>query len=216
MQSPQLYKEYMINAGLYCVFDVNTIFRAENSNTTKHLCETTCLDFETFLKKPSVKVLTKTIEDYLIFVTKKLGPLFNLKTYTKKDFGYITYDKCLKLLNVEDLSSKQEKKLPSLLKKDFVFVTNYPVHKRPFYTHQNQSFDLLCDFCELSSGSVRVLEHAQLKSRLPSELKDTDYFNSFNYGMVPHGGFGLGLDRFLTYYLQLPNIKDCKFHKFLY
>ena len=101
---------------------------------------------------------------------------------------------------------------------DFLFVVGYPMGKRPFYTHpdpQNpaysNSFDLLFRGTELITGGQRLHVYADYlaalaKANLPTEPFET-YLEAFRYGMPPHGGFAIGLERLLMQLLGLPNLR---------
>jgi nondiscriminating aspartyl-tRNA synthetase len=101
---------------------------------------------------------------------------------------------------------------------DFLFVTGYPMVKRPFYTHPDpsnpeysNSFDLLFRGLELVTGGQRLHKYedylaALAKANLSTEPFET-YLETFKYGMPPHGGFAIGLERFLNQLLGLPNIR---------
>ena len=101
---------------------------------------------------------------------------------------------------------------------DFLFVVGYPMGKRPFYTHPNptnpiysNSFDLLFRGAELITGGQRLHIYAEYlaaleKANLPTEPFET-YLEAFRYGMPPHGGFAIGLERLLMQLLGLPNVR---------
>ncbi|MAT99457.1 MAG: aspartate--tRNA(Asn) ligase [Anaerolineaceae bacterium] len=101
---------------------------------------------------------------------------------------------------------------------DFLFVVGYPMGKRPFYTHpdlQNpeysNSFDLLFRGTELITGGQRLHLYADYlaaleQAKLPTEPFET-YLEAFRYGMPPHGGFAIGLERLLMQLLGLPNLR---------
>jgi nondiscriminating aspartyl-tRNA synthetase len=102
---------------------------------------------------------------------------------------------------------------------DFVFVTGYPMSKRPFYTHPNRadprfsnSFDLLFRGTELVTGGQRLHRYEDYltaaAARGYSDLAPFEtYFETFKYGMPPHGGFAIGLERFIMQLLGLDNIR---------
>jgi nondiscriminating aspartyl-tRNA synthetase len=101
---------------------------------------------------------------------------------------------------------------------DFLFVTGYPMGKRPFYTHPDptnpaysNSFDLLFRGTELITGGQRLHLYADYlaalgKAGLPTEPFES-YLEAFRYGMPPHGGFAIGLERLLMQLLALPNLR---------
>jgi nondiscriminating aspartyl-tRNA synthetase len=101
---------------------------------------------------------------------------------------------------------------------DFLFVTGYPTSKRPFYTHPSpadprysNSFDLLFRGMELVSGGQRLHRYqdylATMQARGIAPEPFAEYLKGFRYGIPPHGGFAIGLERFLMQLLGLPNLR---------
>jgi len=102
---------------------------------------------------------------------------------------------------------------------DFVFVTHFPTTKRPFYTHvepkdpnYTRSFDLLFRGLEMCSGGQRVHDYEELKSRIASKGLDPEkfefYLQAFKYGIPPHGGIGMGLERLTAKFCGVGNVKE--------
>ena len=102
---------------------------------------------------------------------------------------------------------------------DFVFVTHYPMSKRPFYTYEDESdpgyakgFDLLFRGLEITTGGQRVHDYDMLVERIKSRGMDpaqfSFYLQAFKYGLPPHGGSATGLERLTARMLQLSNIKE--------
>jgi nondiscriminating aspartyl-tRNA synthetase len=102
---------------------------------------------------------------------------------------------------------------------DFVFVTHFPTSKRPFYTHIDpatpeftRSFDLLFRGLEMCSGGQRVHKYEDLVERIKSKGLDPDkfqfYLQAFKYGIPPHGGIGLGLERLTAKFCGVGNVKE--------
>jgi len=101
---------------------------------------------------------------------------------------------------------------------DWLFVVGYPMRKRPFYTHpdperpaHSRSFDLLFRGTELVTGGQRLHRHASYLEALAARGMTTEpiaaYLEAFRHGMPPHGGFAIGLERFVMQLLDLPNIR---------
>ncbi len=125
--------------------------------------------------------------------------------------------------NEPDLDPEDERFLCEYAAKnlgsDFVFVTHFPTSKRPFYTHVDpenpeytRSFDLLFRGLEMSSGSQRVHDYETLVARIKEKGLDPEkfafYLQAFKYGLPPHGGIGLGLERLTAKMLGLSNVKE--------
>lgn len=122
-----------------------------------------------------------------------------------------------------DLSPAAERELCAYAREkfgtDLLFVTDWLVCKRPFYAFPNEehpqltnTFDLLCAGTEITSGGQRrhnfesMVEGIRLKGMDPAHFED--YLSIFKYGMPPHGGFGMGLERLTMTILKLKNIRE--------
>lgn len=125
--------------------------------------------------------------------------------------------------NEPDLEPEDERFLCEYAAKewgsDFVFVTHFPTSKRPFYTHVDpeqpeftRSFDLLFRGLEMCSGGQRVHTYEELTERITQKGLDPEKFNfylqAFKYGIAPHGGIGMGLERLTMKYCGLDNVKE--------
>ena len=99
---------------------------------------------------------------------------------------------------------------------DFVYVTGYPMRKRPFYTHPDPAdptwsngFDLLFRGVELVTGGQRLHRYADYVAALHGEVEPyAGYLDAFRYGMPPHGGFAIGLERFVARLLGAANVRQ--------
>jgi aspartyl-tRNA synthetase len=194
-QSPQLYKQMAITGGFPRVFEIGPVFRAENSNTNRHLCEFTGLDMEMEFKNHYFEVLD--------FIGKMLVYLFqNVKTRFARELNVIGEQypfeefKCadpvvklnfregVKMLKeagieqdeLEDLSTETEKALGRIVKEkydtDFYMLYGYPVSARPFYTmldpHDSRftnSYDFFMRGEEITSGAQRIHDPVMLEQR---------------------------------------------------
>ena len=122
-----------------------------------------------------------------------------------------------------DLDPEGERQLSAYVKEelghDFVFVTDYFTNIRPFYHMRREgdgsvtnSYDLIYNGTEISTGAQRehrvdvLIEQAKEKGLDPEELDF--YLDFFRHGVPPHGGFGMGLARFLMLLLGLPSIRE--------
>ena len=238
-QSPQLYKQMMINSGMVRVFEIGPIFRSENANTNRHLCEFTGLDIEMSLRPPyfDYHEIFHVIWQTLLSMFNNINS--NAKNYIKSIHYFnepiipncplvITFKECVKLLNehniiqdpYEDLTTENEKALGSIVKSvyssDLFVLTEYPIRARPFYTKQlndeyTKSYDIIFKGVEICSGAQRENNYDQLLKQMSDlNLKVgsfEDYLNSFKYGSPPHGGGGLGLERIISLYFDLNNVK---------
>ncbi len=232
-QSPQFYKQLMQGAGFEKVFEIGPVYRAEKSHTTRHLSEYWGIDSEiSFIE--NYESVMELIEDMICSVLdnirKNCGEIIepfkvDFPKY-KKPFPRITLKEAFELLGKEpgnDLSPEEEKMVGDKIKEkydsDFVFITQYPFEKRPFYSMKNKdnkemtdSFDLVFRGVELITGGqrehrIKVLKE-QAKEKGISLESIKFYVESFRYGMPPHGGFGLGIERFIMQFLNLPNIRE--------
>jgi len=234
-QSPQLYKQMMMATGLDRVYEIATYFRAEQHDTVWHLNENTAFDLEmAFIQSEEdvMDMLEGLVMHIINDVAKSCKP--QLATLKKeidvpKNPPRLAYDECLKLLKDdvriewgEDLSTEAERKLGEIMKKqghDLFFIKKYPLKIKPFYTMPDSndpklsnSFDLEYKGREISSGGQRVHLHDLLVKRIESKGLSPEsfrgYLEAFRYGMPPHGGFGLGVERLLMQLLELPNIRE--------
>ncbi len=121
-----------------------------------------------------------------------------------------------------DLSPQEERWLGEWAQQehqsDFLFVVGYPMSKRPFYTHPDparpaysNSFDLLFRGTELVTGGQRLHRYedylaALARAHLP-EAPFATYLEAFRYGMPPHGGFAIGLERLLLQLMGEANVR---------
>ena len=237
-QSPQFYKQIMVGV-FERVFEVGPVFRAEPHDTVRHINEYVSLDVELgFIKdhRDVMAVLTKVIRGILANLQERFAPelaLLNAKMpVAPEQFPAIFFPDAQELIlkkwgedcrGEPDLAPQHERWLGEWAQQeygsDFLFVTGYPMGKRPFYTHPNpanpaysNSFDLLFRGTELVTGGQRLhLYQDYLDSaarRGYTDLKPFEtYFETFKYGMPPHGGFAIGLERFIMQLLGLDNIR---------
>jgi len=231
--SPQLYKQML--AGVFeRAFTVAKIFRGEKHATTRHLSEAVCMDFEmAFIKDHTdvMDMLEKTIKHMVQAVDEKHGDVFakfgTEKPLVPEKIPVLKLREAQKILGVSydepDLEPEHEKKLWEWAKKehnsDFVFVTHFPLSKRPFYTYEDEGdkgytkyFDLLFRGLEINSGGQRVHNHDDLVERIKAKGLDPEkfsfYLEAFKTGMPPHGGCSTGLERMTARMLNLANVKE--------
>ena len=234
-QSPQLYKEQLV-LSLDRVFEIAPYFRAENSHTLRHLNEFQSVDMEAaYLDYTDVMDLVENLIKKILVFTKQSNliepenSLFEVNSFDElinKPFPRITYEDCLSELDSmderitfgEDLSDSSLKKLGKKFDK-FFFITDWPLDLKPFYIHEkdenpaiSKSFDLQFGYLELVSGGTRQHDVSRLKRRLESQGLShegfRDHLRVFEWGMPPHSGCGLGLDRLLMVLTGVNNIRE--------
>lgn len=228
-QSPQFYKQMMV--GVYeRVFEIGKVYRAEGSNTNKHLSEFIGLDFEMgFIN--SVDEVMQMEEDVLKHIFKHLNENCKYELeYLGINLNWIniprlTYSEVVDILDKKmdfrlqevGLNTQAEKLISEYVKSnyksDFVFITKYPLSERPFYAmpsndgFSSETFELLYKGTEITSGGQRIHNYDELISSIKGKGLDPDNFESylmpFKYGMPPHGGMGLGLERLMKQMLDL-------------
>ncbi|XP_040376327.1 LOW QUALITY PROTEIN: aspartate--tRNA ligase 2, cytoplasmic [Oryza brachyantha] len=240
-QSPQLHKQTAICGGFERVFEVGPVFRAEDSNTHRHLCEFVGLDMEMAIKDHYSEVcdvvdrLFVAMFDHLNKnCAKELEAIH--RQYPFKPLKYlpktlrIDYDEGIRMLkeagvhveDMGDLKTEAERKLGELVQAkfdtDFYMLCRYPSAVRPFYTmpcsddpRYSNSFDVFVRGEEIISGAQRVHVPEVLTKQAAARGVDVGsiaaYVESFGYGAPPHGGFGVGLERVVTLFCGLGNIR---------
>jgi nondiscriminating aspartyl-tRNA synthetase len=231
-QSPQLYKQIVMSA-FERVFSVNKVFRAEPSQTTRHLTEIVSLDAEmAFIE--SWRDVRNMAEDCVRFVldsvktrcTKELELLKAEVPTMIEETPTLSLTEAFKKLGVEaekDLNPEQERRLCEIIKEetgsDFVFVYGYPTRQKPFYVYPNpenpefnEGMDLLCRGVEWLSGGRRVNDYQQLMEHVQTWKMDPKkiemFLEAFRYGVPPEGGFAFGAERMTMQILGLKNIRE--------
>ena len=230
-QSPQLYKEQM-TIGLERVFEIASFYRAEKSHTGRHLSEFTSVDIEAaFMNYTDVmNVLEDLVVDTFKYVsencTKELEIIGNKTITSNHPFEKITYSQALEELKEKDVKLEfGDDFLDSHLRilgenhPSFYFLTDWPIKLKPFYITEKQdnvelseSFDLQYGYLELSSGGSRLHNPEKIKARLKEQNLDpskfSEHLQAFDWGMPPHAGWGLGLERLLTIILGIDNVRE--------
>lgn len=236
-QSPQFYKQMMVAAGYERVFEVGHAYRAEIHNTPRHLNEYVSLDAEMgFIKDETeimdienkfleylFKVLNEKCGDELKEHGIKLSESFDIPRITLKDARDIIKSVYGKSSPACGIDPEGEKLICRYVKEkyscDFVFLTKYPVKKRPVYAMPDSrdnkltnSFDLIYKGLEITTGGQRINSYSALRENMIKFRFDPDkfkfYLDTFKYGVPPHGGFAIGLERLTARILNLPNIRE--------
>ncbi len=230
-QSPQLYKEQLTMA-FENVFEIGPIFRAEPSRTNRHLSEATSIDVEkayvdyndvSEILERMILFLWNEIKDknksHLEYLKIQLPDLsFPFKRYTYSDLIEKLQRSGQSIEWGDDISQQKLSKLDDEDMKLFYFITDWPTSIKPFYVKPKptgtecESFDLMYGDLELSSGSTRIHDKGQLIERMKKQGLSIDAFDFhlkvFDYGMPPHAGFGLGLERLMMSMCGVDNIRD--------
>jgi aspartyl-tRNA synthetase len=237
-QSPQLYKQMLMGAGFERVFEIAPAFRAEPSDTVRHLTEFTSLDAEMAYidgAEDLQRTLEEVVRDSLADLKRRLAseenPLEERIPVGKTPFPRVPFRECVERLGrpgtETDLSTEEEKRLGELLEPErgnpFYFITDFPseTKRTTFYARRMDSdptltgyFDLAYRGLELASGGPR--EHrlepllANLAAAGLSAAQFPGYLEAFRFGMPTHGGWGFGVDRFVQRLAELSNIRESR------
>ncbi len=229
-QSPQLYKEMMMSAGFDKVFEVAPAFRAEEHNTPRHINEFTSIDMEmSFVSdegvmdvlenvvKTAYKAVADTNERELeILGVPKPNLDYRFRRITYSEYVQMANQKGIALNDGEDLSTQVLKTVGGGIK-EFYFITRWPRELKPFYVQPydekySRGFDLQFGELEITSGAQRVHSPEVLINNLKSKGLNPDsfsfYVNTFKYGMPPHAGWAIGLERLTMVLLDIANIRE--------
>lgn len=236
-QSPQLYKQMMVGV-FDRVFETGPVFRAEKHNTRRHLNEYTSLDFEmgyihSFLDICAME--TGFLQYTMNLLEKEYSKELKLLNITLPDvekIPYVRFDEAKRLVsekynrkirNPFDLEPEEEELIGKYFKEeynaDFVFVIHYPSKKRPFYamddpedTRYTLSFDLLYHGLEITTGGQRIHDLSMLEEKIQEKGMTEEgleqYLDAFRFGMPPHGGLGIGLERLTMQLLGEDNVRE--------
>jgi nondiscriminating aspartyl-tRNA synthetase len=236
-QSPQFYKQIMVGV-FERVFEVGPVFRAEPHDTTRHVNEYVSLDVEFgFIENHfTVMALARDVVAGILATLQQnyateLDLLEARLPAVPASIPHIHFAEAQELIlqrhgadvrGEPDLSPQDERWLGAWAQEtfgsDFLFVTGYPMVKRPFYTHPDpsrpgysNSFDLLFRGVELVTGGQRLHLYGDYLAALERAGYPVNpfesYLEAFRYGMPPHGGFAIGLERLLMQLLDLPNLR---------
>jgi aspartyl-tRNA synthetase len=230
-QSPQLYKE-QLTLGLERVFEISSYYRAEPSHTVRHLSEFVSVDLEAaFLEYGDIMdivqdLVISTINDLFVHYDKQMTYFENKQDIMVDKIPRITYEKCLEDLKSlgekiefgDDLSDPALKKLGEIYPK-FYFIIDWPTKLKPFYILEHEkkselskSFDLQYGYLEIVSGGTREHDSGRLQNKLLEKGLNpksfSDHLQTFEWGMPPHSGCGLGFDRFIMILTNSTNIRE--------
>ena len=236
-QSPQFYKQIMVGV-FERVYEVGPVFRAEPHDTPRHLNEYVSLDAEMgFIEDHTtvMRVLTQVLAGMVRAVGQEEAALATLGValpVVPAEIPAIHFAEALELIAAAtgedvrgepDLAPAHERWLGEWARREhgseFLFVVGYPAAKRPFYTHPDPArpgytngFDLLFRGLELVTGGQRLHRYEDYLAALAARGQDPEplagYLEAFKHGMPPHGGFALGLERWVARLTGAANIRE--------
>ncbi len=232
-QSPQFYKQVLV--GIFeRVYEVGPVFRAEPHDTVRHLAEYVSLDVELgFIEdhREVIQVLRDVVAGMVAAIHTRAGEAVALLgvdiPVVPAELPIVHFRKALEIAGAPadepDLAPEHERALGAWAKRehdsDFVVVEGYPTLHRAFYSHPDpaeprwsRAFDLIFRGIELVSGAQRLHRYddyvaALARRGLPTAPYDA-YIDAFRYGIPPHGGFAIGLERWTGRLLEATNIRE--------
>jgi nondiscriminating aspartyl-tRNA synthetase len=214
-QSPQFYKQTMVGV-FERVYEVGPVFRAEPHDTSRHLAEYVSLDAELGFVRDHFDVM-RVLRQAVAGMAAEVRTAGFDAPDVPAEIPWVHFADTG--VSDVDLSPADERRLCEEHGTEFLFVTGYPMAKRPFYTHPepgrpefSNSFDLLFRGLELVTGGQRLHRYedyvAALAARDLSPEPYEGYLQAFRYGMPPHGGFALGLERWVARLTGAQNIRE--------
>ena len=242
-QSPQFYKQMAMSAGLNRVFEIGPVFRADPSFTSRHATEFVSIDMEmswidshedvmSFQEELMVKAITAVKQKH----GERIKELYEIDIeIPSTPFPRIPLAEAHEIIEKRgykvprtdgDLDPEGERQISQYAKEElgheFVFLTDYPKHIRPFYHMRHEdndaltkSYDLIWKGTEITTGAQREHRIEVLEAQAKDKGLDPEglefYMDFFRYGVPPHGGFGMGLTLVVMLMLELPNIREASF-----
>ena len=242
-QSPQFYKQMAMSAGLNRVFEIGPVFRADPSFTARHATEFVSIDMEmswidshedvmSFQEELMVKAITAVKQKH----GERIKELYEIDIeIPSTPFPRIPLAEAHEIIEKRgykvprtdgDLDPEGERQISQYAKEElgheFVFLTDYPKHIRPFYHMRHEdndaltkSYDLIWKGTEITTGAQREHRIEVLEAQAKDKGLDPEglefYMDFFRYGVPPHGGLGMGLTRVVMLMLELPNIREASF-----
>ncbi|MGI8459599.1 MAG: amino acid--tRNA ligase-related protein [Propionibacteriaceae bacterium] len=213
------------------MYEVGPVFRAEPHETARHLASYTSLDVEVgfITDHRDVLAVLRAVLAAMVaqIAARELEVADLVLPVVPEQIPVVPFDQALRIAGADpdepDLSPAAERALGewALAEHDseFLAVEGYPMVKRPFYTHPkpgdprwSNSFDLLFRGLELVTGGQRLHRHEDYLTALAERGQDpaayAGYLEAFAAGMPPHGGFAIGLERFVARLCGVANIRE--------
>lgn len=220
------------------VYEIAPVFRAEKHDTSRHINEYTSVDLEMGFIESFYEIMALEVEmlqsifthlqdhyaDELILLGVKLPKIDcipSLSFAEAKELVATTYGRSI--TDEEDFEPEEEKLLSEIIAKqtgsEFVFVTHYRSSKRPFYAMDTpadpkvtESFDLIFRGLEITTGGQRIHDYQAQVDKMQARGMEIAPFDSYlmahKYGLPPHGGLGLGLERLTAKLLGFSNVRN--------
>jgi nondiscriminating aspartyl-tRNA synthetase len=235
-QSPQFYKQMLVGAGYERVYEIGHVYRAESHDTKRHVNEFVSLDLEmAFIEDERELINLETNLLKFIFKNLKIKCSNELSILEAKipeingEIPCLPLPEAIKILREkynkinlsEDIDHEGEELISQYAKEtfssDLIFLTHYPKAKRPMYTKPSEnglthSFDLIFRGIEITTGGQRINDYDELKNSIIAKGLNPESFSSyldiFKYGIPPHGGLAIGLERLTSKLLNLDNIRE--------
>jgi nondiscriminating aspartyl-tRNA synthetase len=210
-QSPQFYKQTMVGV-FERVYEVGPVFRAEPHETARHLAEYVSLDAELGFIADHFDVMAVVREVVAGMCAAVRAAGFEAPE-VPAEIPWLHFAEAG--VDDVDLAPADERRLCEQ-HGELVFVTGFPLAKRPFYPHPepgrplySHSFDLLFRGLEIVTGGQRLHRYADYVAALNGNIEPYEgYLQAFRYGMPPHGGFALGLERWTARLVGAANVRE--------
>jgi aspartyl-tRNA synthetase len=237
-QDPQLHRQLLIAAGFDKIFDLGPNWRAEPSHTPRHLCEhrACAVEFgfmndESDMMRAEESLIVAVLQKIKEECKEELERLGKEVSIPKTPFPELRFPEIYEILSEfgkkvdfgEDYDRESEVLLWRYVKEkygsDFLFVNRFPFKVKPFYVMRvdgepqwARSVDLIYKGLELSSGGQREHRYEKIMGQMREKgmtVEVMEWFTKFfKYGAPPHGGFCLGIERFVMQLLDIANVRE--------
>jgi len=230
-QSPQLYKEQLV-IDFEKVYEIGPTFRAEKSHTRRHLTEFISIDIEeAFATADDVMEVAENLLQYVCRMVnercrRELEILKHKVEVPSVPFKRLTYDEVINELREAGLKINWGEDIPTVAYRTlgkmhpyFYFIIDWPTHIKPFYIKPrddkpevSEGFDLMWNWIEIASGGTRIHDKKLLIRRMKEQNLNPESFKYhlqvFDYGMPPHAGWAIGLERLVMMLTGVRNIRE--------